>query len=164
MIFNISHITTAQQALLQCMSGVAIGLGSIGPVIGLSRFAQCICSYIGTNRYAYNKLMSYTFISGAIIETPLIFAFIISLILTLFITTNDPLIGVKSICAALCIAVATFATSLGISAIAQKGAASITRNPESYSIISQMSMFAQGIIDASAIYALLIALIILFLH
>src|SRR5437870_5245177 len=69
-------VETMRDSLRLISSGLAIGLGSVGPAIGLAIFAKAACAGIGINRKAYAKILPFTFISEAIIETPVIFAFV----------------------------------------------------------------------------------------
>jgi len=77
-------------------TGLAIGLGSVGPSIGLALFSQTACRGLGINRKAYNKLLSFTLISNAIIETPIIFALITALML-LFVANVSNISHIRSI-------------------------------------------------------------------
>jgi F0F1-type ATP synthase membrane subunit c/vacuolar-type H+-ATPase subunit K len=152
-----------KSGIILMSSGICMGLGSIGPSIGLGNFAQIACESVGINRKAYTFILPFTLMSGAFIETPLIFAFLISLILLGNISSADAFIGIRSICAALCIGIGTFAPGIGSSRTASAACRQMALNSVHYSRISQVSMFAQGIIDAAAVYALLIALFIVFL-
>lgn len=92
-----SDAASLADALRLIASGLCIGLGSIGPALGLARFAKTACRAIGVNREAYNTLLPFTLISQALIETPVIFALIISLLLLLTIpvlTADDTLRGI----------------------------------------------------------------------
>ncbi|MGB8468198.1 MAG: hypothetical protein WCE21_04265 [Candidatus Babeliales bacterium] len=165
--FNLSQVTTWQQAVVLCMAGTALGLGAIGPIIGLSAFAQTVCEYISINRTILmpsRALLSFTFLSCAIIETPLILAFIIALAIGLSTgSIDDPYLVARTFAAALCIALGTLGPCLASSKTAAQTARQIAQNPSMHLSLSHASMFAQGIIDASAIYALLVSLIILFI-
>lgn len=144
-------------------SGLCIGLGCIGPAIGLAHFAQTACRGIGINKNAYNKLLSFTFISEAVIETPIIFSLIISLLLiTTKIKNDDMLSAIAMLSCALCIGIGTIGAGIGSGRTAAAACHQIAITPEKHSLLSRMSMFAQGLIDTSAIYALLISLILFF--
>jgi len=146
-------------------SGLAIGLGSIGPAIGLGMFIQKSCTAMGINRKAYDNLFSYTLIRIAVIETPLIFALIISLVL-LFITPlsvgDDILQGIAFLCAGITVGIGTFGGSMSSARTAASAASQIALNPSATSLLSQTSMLGQGVIEASVIYPTIIALFLIF--
>lgn len=144
-------------------SGLCIGLGSIGPSIGLARFAQAACEAVGINRKSYNQVLPFTFISEAIIETPLIFAFVTATVLvsTQLETDTSPLIMIACLSAAFCIGIGTLSPSINSSRTASAACRQIARTPSHYSIISRASMVSQALIDAAAVYALLISLMLI---
>lgn len=143
-------------------TGAAIGLGTIGPSIGLALFSRTACRGIGVNRQAYGSLFSFMFISNAIIESPAIFALIISLILLRHGGGNfDMLDAFKMGASALAISLGTFGPGISSGRTAAAAAEQIIQKPELQGQLSKISMFAQGMIDTCAIYALLIALIMI---
>lgn len=168
MLINLQmdSITTLTHSIILCASGIAIGFGSIGPAVGLGRFARTACRSISVNRKAYDRILPFIFMSVAIIETPLIFAFLISLILTgsgKSYQDENMLGAFRALCSALCIGIGTLSPGLSSSKTAASACKQISRNPDNYSALSQTSMFGQGLIDAAAVYALLVSLLILFL-
>ena len=143
-------------------SGLCVGIGSIGPAIGLAHFAQTACKSIGYNRHAYNKLLSFTFISEAIIETPLIFCLIISLLLLSFnVPDNNMLTAYAMLASAFCMGFGTLGAGIGSGKTAAAACEQLAVNPAHYTMLSRLSLFAQGLIDTNVIYALLISLLLL---
>lgn len=140
-------------------TGAAIGLGTIGPAIGLALFSRVACRGIGINREAYRSLFSFMFISNAIIESPAIFALIISLILLRHTSGNFTSIDAfKMGASALAISLGTIGPGISSGRTAAAAAEQIIQKPELSGQLSKISMFAQGMIDTCAIYALIIAL------
>ena len=165
MIYNkVAAVTTFPGALQLLAAGLSIGIGSIGPSIGLSLFAKSACKAIGINRKSYSKILSFTFISEAIIETPLIFALIVSLsILTTPITDQTPIIkGITFICAALSMSLSTLGTGYSSGITGAAACIQIAYRPNNYSITSKVSMLALAMIDTFAIYGLLVAMFLIY--
>jgi len=150
--------TTLEESLRLMASGLAIGLGSIGPAIGLANFAKTACIGIGINRKSYNQIFSFMLISEAIIETPIIFALIISLALLFLVKATSVVQGIIMLSSALCIGIGTFGPGIGSGKASAAACKQIAINPEHYSKLSKVSMFAQGMIDTAAIYSFIIAL------
>lgn len=160
---RIGAVATLAQGMQLLAGGLCIGLGSIGPTIGLGRFTYTSCYTAGVSRESYGKIVPFTLISGAIIETPLIFALIISLFLVQSYFT-DTLLGITTIfAAAFVMGLGTLGPGLGSARTASSACSSIGIKPHHTSIISKSSLVAQALIDAVAIYALLIALLMIFL-
>jgi len=159
-----SSVTMLSDSLRLIAAGLCIGIGSIGPAIGLSIFSKAAIDGIGKNPKSYNKLLSFTFISEAIIETPIIFCLVIAVVLLFVVQRpeNDNLIdGIIFIAAGLCTGLGTLGP--GISSGLTGGAActEIANNPEQYSILSRTSMLAQGLIETVVIYAILLSLLMI---
>lgn len=159
---QVAAITTLPEALQYIASGLSIGLGSIGPAIGMALFAKKACEGIGINRAAYTKLFNFTIISQAIIETPIIFSLVISLMLMFSKTdVHSLLAGIMYMSAALCIGIGTIGAGIGSGRIAAAACEQIVQKPELHGFLSRISMFGQGLIDTCAIYALLIAIMLI---
>lgn len=150
--------------LLAC--GLCIGIGSIGPTIGLARFAQVANRCISFNRNAYSILMPFIFVSQAIIETPIIFTMLVTIILlfTPIKPDNEILGALSCLAAAFCASLGALGPGISSGKIASAACKEIALNHENSSIISRTSILGQGIIDAAAMYALLVALIIIILR
>jgi F-type H+-transporting ATPase subunit c len=157
-------VKTLAHGVILASGGLALGLGAIGPTIGLGKFAQQACMAVSINRKAYNQILPFVFLSEAVIETPLIFAFLIALIITFIgpAKGEDPLTVVRIFAAAIAIGIGTFSPGISSSITASSACHQIAYNPQQYPILSQTSLFGQGLIDAAAIYALLISLAILY--
>jgi len=147
-------------------SGLCLGLGSIGPAIGLALFGAAVCRSCGINRNIYNTLISFTLISAMVIETPIIFALIVSLIiLTVGSSQTDFLVATTSILgAALCMGFGTLGTSISSGRTASTACHAIALEPDHYQNIARLSMLSQGVIDTSAIYTFTIAMLLIFSH
>jgi len=163
---QLKTVNTYANSIRLVASGLCIGIGSIGPTLGLARFAQVANRCIAFNRNAYSTLMPFIFVSQAIIETPIIFALLVTIILLFTpIKPNNEFLGaVSCIATALCAALGTLGPGISSGKIASAACQEIALNQENSSIISRTSILGQGIIDAAAMYALLVALIIIILR
>lgn len=157
---QLNSITTVSQGLTLVGSGIAIGIGSIGPSIGGGLFTRSACSSVGLNRLAYNRLFTFTFISQAIIETPVIFASVISLYLSSITPTvaAPSIIGLAYMAFGAIIGFGTFGAGISSGRCAAAAALQIAYKPQMYSSISRASLMAQGLIDTCAVYAFIISL------
>jgi F-type H+-transporting ATPase subunit c len=139
-------------------AGVSIGIGCIGPALGLAHFARTAIRGIGSNRNASGRILTFTFVSQAIIESPIIFALVTSLFLLLAGTPKTPMAGIAMLMAGITTGLGMFGPGLSSGRTAASACKEIAANPENYSALARTSIFAQGVIDTAAIYVLLIAL------
>lgn len=159
-------ITTSLFDSLRLIStGACIAFGSIGPAIGLALFATNACKGLGINPKASSNLLSFTFISAPIIETPIIFSLIISFTLLFSPMPSSTIIdGVALLAAGLCTGFGTIGTGISTGMVAASASNQIALNPDSYSIISRTSTFSQCLIETCSLYAVLISFLLIFLH
>ncbi len=157
-------LTTTAQGFTLMGAGVAAGLGAVGPVLGSCLFTKAACKSAGRNKEAFTKIFTFTFISQAIIETPVIFSVIIALMLTSKAATayENPFIGLAYLAFGATIGLGTFGAGISSGRAAGAAAEQIANNPASYRVISFASLIAQGFIDTIAIFSFLIALLLIF--
>lgn len=155
-------IKNINEALQLFSSGMSIGIGSIGSAIGLSIFAASACTAVGFNKKSFNKILTFTFICEAIIETPAIFALLIALmILSADITPDKAVQGWKFFSAALCMGLSTISPSINAGKTGAAACKQIGLNLEQYSSLSKIALLALAMIDSFAIYGLLVAIVML---
>ena len=162
---QVPDVVTWRDSFRLLASGLCMGLGSIGPAIGLALFARTACEGIGINRKAYTQLFSFTLISQAIIETPIIFSLIISIALLFLVPPmvgEDMIDGMALLAAGLCTGIGTFGPGLSSGRTAMAACEQIAIDPSRHGTLSRLSMFAQGLIETSAIYAVLISFLLIF--
>ena len=163
---QMNFVTNVYDGMRLFASGIAIGLGSLGPCTGLALCSEMAIVGVGINRKIFTKILSFTLISGAIIETPIIFSLIVALLLIFVITPLKPDAFVRAIgciSATCCIGIGTLGVGIGSGRVARAAAAQIAKNPEEYSSIVRTSFFAQGLIETCVLYATLIAFCLAFL-
>lgn len=159
---QITPLTTFPDSLRLLGAGLSIGLGCLEPAIGLALFAKKACRSIGINRSAYTTLVTFSFISQAMIETPIIFSMIVSLLL---VNLASPTFtqGCALLAAGLCMGIGTFSTGINSGRTAGIACERIAIEPQSYAQVSRLSLFAQGIMETITIYALLVSLTLILL-
>lgn len=161
---QVLHVATLDESLRLLASGLSIGLGSIGPTLGLGLFLQSATESLGINRLAFKKIFSFTLISAAIIETPVLFSCIIALMLIMSTAATTTLAGIVLIASALTIGLGTMGPGISLGRVAASAVQQIAKDPDRHALYSKISMVAQGLIDTGAIYALLISFMLFFAH
>lgn len=140
-------------------SGLTVALACIGPIFGLACFAQAACRALGINRDAYAKLFTFTFVSNAVIETPIVLALVIAFFLMWSPASTDPILAIVGIfSSALCIGIGTLGAGISSGRTSAKVCDEIAKNPDLYGVLSKVCLFAQGLIDSCSIYAFIVSL------
>ncbi|MCL5436884.1 MAG: ATP synthase F0 subunit C [Candidatus Dependentiae bacterium] len=162
LVARIDAATDLLSGLAYLAGGAVLGLGSIGPAIGTARLGTQACQGAGTNREAYSPIFSYTFISAAIIETPILFALVVAIIL-IFVPFKDALLTYYTLpLAAATTAIPTIMVGISTGRTARAACTQIALRPELYPTLLRMSLICQALTDANAIYGLIISVIMLF--
>ncbi|HJM69044.1 MAG TPA: hypothetical protein QGF02_03800 [Candidatus Babeliales bacterium] len=157
-------VTSLGQALAILSAGACLGIGSLGPAYGQSIYAAQACKTLGNNRDAYRGILTFSLISQAMIESPIIFSLLITLvILGTTSSVMTPLQALAATVAGLCVGFNNIAPGISSGRTAAEASKQITYNLSSYTVITRTSLIAQGLIDTFAIYGLLIGLLLLFL-
>lgn len=157
------NATTLSDSLRLIACGGCIGLGSIGPAIGLAIFAKQACAGLGINRNAYDALLSFTLISEVIIETPIIFSLIVALTL-LFATPpaqENLRQGIAYLAAGLCTALGTVGPGISSGRVAAASCKQIAYNPETHAYLGRITLLSQGLIETCVIYAVIISFLLI---
>lgn len=159
-----ASISTLSESVKLIASGLCMGVGSIGPALGLGAFAFMACKAVSINRDSYGKILGFSFISQAIIETPLIFALVTSLIILAraSLGDNSPFSALILLAAALCTGIGTIAPAISSGKTASSACKQIAMDPRHYGLVSKASILCQTIIDTAAIYALVVSLLLIF--
>jgi F-type H+-transporting ATPase subunit c len=156
--------TTMTDSLRLIAAGLCVGIGSIGPAIGLSTFSKSALNSLGKNTKAYDKLLAFTFISEALIETPIIFCLIIAITLLFVIphaTTDEPINGIIFLAAGLCTGLGTLGTGISSGITSAAACTQIGNNPDAYNILSRTSILAQSLIETIVLYTVILSLLML---
>lgn len=130
----------------------------------MSTFAKAAIKGLGKNIKAYEKLLSFTFISEALIETPVIFCLLVSITLLFavpYTTTENIVDGVIFLAAALCTGLGTLGTGISSGITAAAACTQISNNPASYNILSRTSILAQSLIETIILYSVILSLLMI---
>ncbi len=160
-----SGITNILDGIRLFSAGLVVGLGSIGPLIGIGSFARQCVHGLGLNRHAYTQLFTFTFISEAIIETPLLFAFVVGLMLLYAANEGHAVLvrGAVYLGAAACTGIAAILPSVSSGRVASAASKAIAQTPERYSLIARSSMLVQALLDTFIVYATLVSMMMIFM-
>lgn len=161
---QITSTMTIIEGIKLLAAGLAIGVGSIGPSIGQALFTNSSCIAIGLKKEAFGRLLTFSLLSQAVVQTPVIFCLLISIM-----TIYKPVLGISSsivaaatfFSPAFAIAIGSCGSAIGIGFSASRSSYFVAMNPENYPVLIRASLLGQVLIESSAIYALIVALVLL---
>lgn len=153
-------IHTLPEALQLLAVGLVLGLSSIGPCFGLSHFVAHACRCVRLNRAAFNQIFSFTFITQAIIETPFLFGLATAIVM-LQLTNITSMRAIALLCASASLGLATLPVSIMSARSSAQVLDGIAYMPEYAPVLGRFSLFCQAFIDTTAVYGLIIALMLI---
>lgn len=155
-------VTTVGHGFALLAAGICLGVGSIGPAVGQSIYAQQACESIGTNTESYRGMLTFSLISQAMIESPIVFALLIALMIITYVNAETTTLRVIAmVVSGLCVAFTNIAPGISSGRVAASTGKQITANLSAYAILLRTSLLVQCLIETFVIYGLIIALILL---
>lgn len=139
----------------------ALGLGSIGPIIGLGWFNSVACRSLGINREAYRSLFSFSFVSQALIETPILFTLITSFFLLWLPHPTTLSASIAYVLAGFTVAIPTISTGINSGKSSQAACSVIVTQPDLYQSMLRTSIIGQTFIDTTALYGFVVSIILM---
>ncbi|MFC1854615.1 ATP synthase F0 subunit C [Candidatus Dependentiae bacterium] len=159
---KVGDIQTYVEGMKLCAAGFAMAIGSIGSAIGQKLFVEKACRAIGHNMDVYNKIFTLAIITEAMIETPILLTFIMSIMMILRVV-SPLVVGVGVyvfFAAAIAMGFGSSAVAIGIGRVGGSAASQISRSPESYGTILATTFISQAFVETSSLFSFLVALLI----
>lgn len=165
-LFIKNHITpglTTVEGIKLCAAGLTMGLGSIGPSIGQALFTSKACIAIGLGREAYNKMLSLSMLTVALIETSALFAFVVTMFMIL--RKASPLLSVGMSAAffasALAMGGGAFGASTSIGRVGGQAVVQTALRPDESGSLFSTALVSEVMIETHGLFAFVVALFIL---
>ena len=159
---NVETTVLMTEGIKMIASGLVFGLGSIGPIIGLAYFARQASVAIGRNSTAYDNIFAFSFVSQGIIETPVLFVFVVSLMLCFAPLSVASYAGIAYLMSALAMSFTTVPAGISSGIMAGSACEEIGSYNHRYPEISRTSLLGQVFIETNTIYGLIIVFIMIF--
>jgi len=161
--FSTESINPLWAALLG--AGLATGLGGIGSGIGSGAVARTSCEGISRNPESVNATTNVMLLGQAISQTPAILSLLISFILIFRKApgTAELAPAMAYLSAGLCMGLGAIGPGIG-EGIASSGAVRwISRTPDFSSILTRTMLVGMAVAESTAIYSMVIALVLIFM-
>lgn len=146
-------------------AGLAIGLGGIGAGIGMGDAAQQACSAIERQPSTRDDIFTTMLIGQAATSTSSVFALVIALLQLMVVSMPDVpsyTAGMAMLGTGICIGLGCLGSGLGSGFPAASACEGVGRNPRSKGLIIFNMLIGQSVAQTPAIFAFLVALLLLY--
>lgn len=155
-MFKISTFTGA---------GMAIGFGAIGAAIGVGYTAAQANSAISRNPDLSDSIFKNMLVGQALAESAGIFALVVAVLL-MFVTTATPtwVTAAAQLGAGVCMGLGAFGSGVGSGFPAAENCTGIARQPAARSALTTNMLIGVAVCQTPAIFALVVALMLMFIN
>jgi ATP synthase F0 subunit c len=160
-----------QRAAALLASGIAVGLGAVGPVFGAGYTGGQACKAIGRMPKHSNDILGNMLIGQALAQTSSIFALVVSLLLLYTVPSQAAdatvvtmiLKSVSLLGAGLSIGLGTLGPGSGIGIVAGKASEMMGKFPRERKEIMRTMFLGAAVSESTAIYSLVVSFLLLFI-
>ncbi|MCF7799692.1 ATP synthase F0 subunit C [Candidatus Babeliales bacterium] len=164
MLFGGGFKITMPIAIAELGIALAIGVASTAISISSSFAVKSACTAMSVQPFFSQKILTLMLLSQSIIETAVVFAFIISLIIRAnFSESLTFLGGIKLFAAGICITLGCIGPCIGQGVFASASCRSAGLNKNAYNKIFTFSIINQAVIETPLIFCLLISIFIIYM-
>lgn len=150
------------RALQYSAAMLMIAAGAVGPVIAQSFFARRAHEALGRRPELYSEIFSFSLISQALIESPVVLSLVLSLALVFkVVTASLPVVIAISIGSVIVFLGGAAGASIGSSFISGATVGGMVDAPEQYGTFFRSSILYQAFVDTALVYSLCIALMLI---
>lgn len=151
-------------------AGIAeLGIGlSLGTVAGCVSFASCMavksaCISSARQPFFAQKIVMFMVLLQSIAQAPLIFSFIISLLIRAQLSSiSSPYHGLILLCVSIIVAVGCIGPSIGQSYFLARSLEAVGINKHAYGALFAFSLLSVAVIETPVIFSLIISFILLY--
>ena len=145
-------------------AGLSTGLAAIGSGYGGGMVAGACCEGIARNPKTVGVVTTTMLVGQAVAQSPVIFGLLISFILLFKVHPEAVAIapGMALLAAGICMGLGAIGPGLGSGIAATSAVSWVARNIENAGLLMRMMLVAQAVTQSTAIYSMVIALVLLF--
>lgn len=143
-------------------AGMAIGMGAIGAGVGEGYTAGFANRAISRRPEQAGNVLKNMLIGQALAESAAIFALIVAMLLVMMEFPANAMTAVALLGAGLCMGVGALGSGIGAGYPAGEACEGISRQPSSSGLLTNTMLLGSAICQTSAIYSLVVALLLMF--
>jgi F0F1-type ATP synthase membrane subunit c/vacuolar-type H+-ATPase subunit K len=159
-MYQAARVTNFYDAIQLASVALIAGFGSLGTCLGLSTMSQAVGKAYGWRPGMYGHLFSLTLVSMALLETPFLLALGVGLVLFQYPITS-PISIITALIVPIMIGITNTIVCSAASRVCSTAALNCAQYPLRTETIIRWSLLAQTFIDTSALYGLMIALLMI---
>jgi F-type H+-transporting ATPase subunit c len=147
-------------------AGISMGIGGVGPGIGNGLAAEGAVEGVSKRSEETSNLTVTMLIGQAIAQTPAIFAMLVSFLLifqSFGPEQNNIIIMMAMLGAGISMGFGGIGPGIGNGIAAKNAALGIAKSPEAGQAITRVMLIGQAVSQSTAIYALMVSLVLIFL-
>jgi len=158
---KVSPTLTIQDAIKFSAASLTLSLATVGTGIAQALLARANIAAVGLNQYMYGKIVTFTFITSAFIETPIFFAFFIAFKVLYSSTLHlTPIQCLSFFGISLASGLGSAGPAISAAHVSTKSTLQAALNPSQYDSLRKTTVFIQLLLESGAIYSLLLSIII----
>jgi len=144
--------------------GFTIALCSLGPAVGQAIFARKSCMSLGINPEMHQKVLQFSIVTLALIETPIILGLLLSIMVMIktISATSVPVAVGSLLGGAVAFGLGTIGAAVGSGKTASGAVIGMVKKPDMYSELFRLAVGIQALIDTAIVYSFIIAITLLF--
>ncbi len=145
-------------------SGVAIGAGALGPGYGSGHAAGGALGGLGRWPRTHGIVLRTMLVGQAVCQTPAIFGLLVAFIMMYALGESEDTVvwWAKTVAAGISVGFGGIGPGIGSGIAASSGCEATASNPRRETLVLRTMLTGQAVSQSTAIYALIIALVILF--
>lgn len=145
-------------------AGIASGFAAIGPGLGGGLVAHASCEGVARNPGNASQTTNVMLLAQAVTQTPAIYGMLVSFVLMFMGLEETALWSVPAamLGAGICMGFGAVGPGFGIGFAGMNATAAVARNPVYGSQITRIMLVGQAVTESTAIYALVISLVLIF--
>jgi len=144
-------------------SGICMGLGAFGSGIGGGLPGGTACSAVARREDLRGKILGTMLIGQAVTQTASILALVVSFLLIFMSAPGDSLVRISALLSAgICMGLGAIGPGYGCGIPAGSACTAVRINEHAASVITRVMLVGQAVAQSTAIYSLIIALLMMF--
>jgi len=155
--------TSITQGIALLSAGISTGIGAIGAGYGSGLPSGMSCEGVARNPENKNVITVLSLVGQAVTQTPVIFALVISLILAFQNFQESFVTSVALLSAGISMGFGAIGPGIGSGITAQNAVEVVSRKPELQSTMMRTMLLGQSVAQSTAIYAMVIAFILIYI-
>jgi ATP synthase F0 subunit c len=165
MFTNFSSLPLHPTSAALLGAGIATGMAAIGSGVGSGLVAQTSCEGIARQPLSATPVTNIMLLAQAVSQTPAIYGLLISFILIFkkYAPADDISVSAAFFSAGLCMGLGAIGPGIGIGYTGSKATRWVARRAEAIGDLTRVMLVGQAVSESTAIYSLVISLVLIFL-